>query len=110
MVTILIFYRKILDNVLLRTFPTPHKKNLNSPELSQPPTPPPPPHSENFSSPPPPRKFLNFPPKKFSTPTRNFLNPPEKSQPPKYMLTINPPAPPPPPTLHTPLMTNLFDL
>ena len=56
----------------------PLPKNLNSPELSQPPL-------RKFlkSPPPPPRKFLNFPQKKFSTATRKFLNPPEKSQPPK---------------------------
>ena len=44
-----------------------------------------PPHPENFSSPPS-RKFLNFPPKKFSTPTRKFLNPPEKISTPKIYV------------------------
>ena len=63
------FYRKILDNVLLRTFPTPPEKILTLLNLLNPP--------------PPLGKFLKFPPKKFSTPTRKFLNLLEKISTPK---------------------------
>ena len=59
MVKIYIFlYIKIIDNILLRTFPTPPEKNLNSPEPSQSPPP------QKILNPPPPRKFLKSPPHK----------------------------------------------
>ena len=74
---------KILDNVLLRTFPTPPEK------IS---TPPPP---GKFLKPPPPQKFSTFPPKYSQPPPENFSNPLKKSQPPKNMLTITPLHPPP---------------
>ena len=66
-----------------------------------------PPHPENFSSPPPHKNFSTSPPKNSQPPPENFSTLLKKSQPQKNMLTINHPSPP--PTLHTPLMTNLFD-
>ena len=64
MVTILIFYRKILDNVLLRTFPTPPKK-ISTPL--------------NFLNPPPPTKIFQLSPKKIFNPHPKFSQPPLKN-------------------------------
>ena len=92
---------QILDNVLLRTFPTPPEKITTPLNFLNPPPP------GKFLKPPPPRKFSTFPPKYSQPLPENFSNPLKKSQPPKNMLTITPLHPP--PTLHTPLMTNLFN-
>ena len=95
MVKIFFFYRKILDNVLLRTFPTPPEKISTPLNFLNPP----PPHGKFLKSPPPPphENFSTFPKKISQPPPENFSTPLKKSQPPKNMLTINPPHTPPPP-------------